>query len=56
MKRYTFSPEDREKGHRSRADRFSESSEAQKMRRQAERALLNRVLAEAAMPEWYPHQ
>lgn len=29
---------------------------ARNMRRQAELALLDRLLAEAAMREWYPHQ
>jgi hypothetical protein len=54
--RYILTPEDRALGHRNRANCLSESREAYRMRRQAELALLNRMMAEAAMPEWYPHQ
>jgi hypothetical protein len=33
-----------------------ESNEARRFRRQAELALLDKLLAEASMPDWYPHQ
>lgn len=36
--------------------RNSEIRQAKQMRREAELALLDRLLAEAAMAEWYPHQ
>jgi hypothetical protein len=52
MKRYVLTDEDREKAVRIRR----EGHEARKMRRQGELALLNRLLAELAMPEMYPEE
>lgn len=52
MKRYVLTDEDRAKGIAKRHDR----SEAGRMRREAEMVLLNKLYAEMAMPEWYPHQ
>jgi hypothetical protein len=49
VSRHIITPEERSLGHRNRSD-------AWKMRRAAEKALLDRMLAEQAMPEWYPHQ
>lgn len=52
MTRHILTPEERAKGLSIR----TESYEARKLRREAELALLNRLYAEAAMREWYPHQ
>jgi len=52
MKRYVLTDADREKGVHVRREGY----EARKMRRQGEQALLNRLLAELAMPEMYPEE
>lgn len=52
MTRYTLTDADRAKGRIAQ----SEWGEAWKMRRQSELALLERLRAEAAMPEWYPER
>jgi hypothetical protein len=51
MSRYRVSAEDRAKSNLS-----PESRDARAKRREAELALLDRLHAELAMPEWYPHQ
>lgn len=43
---------DTARANQARSDRTA----AARMRREGELALLNRLLAELAMPEWYPHQ
>jgi hypothetical protein len=52
VKRYVMTEEDRRKGIEMRREKGA----ARRMRREAEMALLNRLYAELAMPEWYPHQ
>jgi hypothetical protein len=48
--------EERARGPIAAAIARQDAAEAKRMRREAEMTLLNKVLAEAAMPEWYPHQ
>jgi hypothetical protein len=52
MAKYLLTKEDRAKGNLVR----SEGNHARKLRRLAEMWLLDRLLAEAAMPEWYPER
>jgi hypothetical protein len=54
--RHVMTKEEMARGKVAAAAARTFRAEAKVMRRDAELALLNRVLAEAAMPEWYPHQ
>jgi hypothetical protein len=54
--RHVMTAEEMARGKVAAAAARSLASEGRKMRRNAELALLNRVLAEASMPEWYPER
>ena len=56
MKRYVFTQDDRAKGNAIRRAYNEEGREARRMRRMGELALLDKLLAEASMPEWYPER
>ena len=56
MKRHVFTEEDRAKGNAVRRAYNEEGREAKRLRRMGELALLDKLLAEASMPEWYPER
>lgn len=56
MTRHVLTAEDQRKAVLAAADARDLRREFQKMRREAELALLDKLYAELAMPEWYPHQ
>ena len=56
MTRHVLTRADFAKAIEASRQRHHDIREAKRMRREGELALLDKLLAEAAMPEWYPER